>query len=377
MAGQGGASSGQDQSTSLDFLWAAVALVAAVLAIWFFGKNYIIKMVFMLKIIQLKIVSFFAPQAAAIEPYLQQYRNTPENMNFATFQFFMTEVGKYVSYPLAVLFIGLAAYLFFGNFSNRFTKVFNMDRLYDAEKKDWPQITPISKVDLIKEPINTGPWAMALSPMEFAKQHNLLREITETIYAAKVSERGVRVRVEVIRSKATAVFASQLGREWDSIENLPIYIRALFAAFAAKANQDRVGSKKLLDQISRSSEGGKLDFTGTDELLNKHKNHKEISKFLACHAYVTTVMASMLEYARTDGVFASSDFLWLKPVDRNLWYLLNSVGRQTPFAEVAGPFAHWLVENELQHRITTPMVEEAVNGLERAITDIIYSRDED
>ncbi len=52
-----------------------------------------------------------------------------------------------------------------------------------------------------------------------------------------------------------------------------------------------------------------------------------------------------------DGVQASADFLWLKPIDRRLWYMLNTVGRQTPFAEVAGPYAHWLAEREMGKRI--------------------------
>lgn len=376
MAGQGPPPQ-QDQSSSMDFLWGAVALVVAILAIWFFGKNYIISFVFTLKLWQIKLVSFFVPKSAELIPYLDNYRHFPQELSFLSFQFFMTSVGRFISYPVALLFFGLGGYLLFGNFSQRFNKIFTMQTLYDAEKKDWPQITPISKVNLIKEPINKGPWAMALSPMDFAKKYRLLKEINELVYGSKVSERGMRLRVEIIRSRALAVFASQLGHEWEGVDALPIYAKALFACFVAKANQDRNGCRELLERIARSSETGKLDFTGTDALIEKHKNCKVTPKIVAGHAYITTVMASMLDFARTDGVFASADFLWLKPVDRHLWYLLNCIGRQTPFAEVAGPFAHWLVEKELMHRITTPMVDEAVNGLHLALADVIYTKPED
>lgn len=367
----------QDQSSSMDFLWGAVAIVAAILATWFFGKNYIISFLFTLKLWQIKLVSFFVPRTAELIPYLDNYRHFPQELSFISFKFFMTSVGKFISYPIAALFFLLGGFLLFGNFAQRFNKIFTMQSLYDAEKKDWPQITPISKVNLVKEPIDKGPWAMALSPMDFAKKYRLLKEINEIVHGAKVSERGSRIRIEIIRSRALAVFAAQLGPEWEGIDALPIYSKALFACFVAKANQDRDASRILLNRIARSSEGGKLDFTGTEALLKKHKNCKVTAKIITGHAYITTVMASMLEFARTDGVFASADFLWLKPVDRRLWYLLNCVGRQTPFAEVAGPFAHWLVEKELMHRITTPMVEEAVNGLEIALADIIYTKNEE
>ena len=56
------------------------------------------------------------------------------------------------------------------------------------------------------------------------------------------------------------------------------------------------------------------------------------------------LIASLLEMARIDGVLASAEFLWLKPVDRRMWYMLNCVGRQTAVAEIAGLFAHWQAE---------------------------------
>lgn len=374
MSQQGGQ---QDESGSLDFLWATVAVVAIALLIWYFAKDIIIKYLFIYKIWQLDLASIFTTHALALIPYLQSYQQNPADLNFPTFQLLMTESGRFVRYPFALFFLGLASYLFFTNSTSRFRKIFNMEGLYAAERNDWPHITPISQVDLIKEPLDTGPWAMALSPMEFAKKYGLIREIKENIQGTSIRERGTRIKVEVNRQKAGAVFASQIGREWEGPQSLPIHTRALFAAFLAKGNQDRTGSQALLDQISASSSTGKLNFAGTDALIEKNKNAKGLSVILRNHAYVNTVMASMLEFARQDGVLAASNFLWLKPVDRNLWFLLNSVGRQTPFAEVAGPYAHWLTEKDLRHRVTTPMVEEAINGLEAAIKDILFTKEEE
>ena len=87
-------------------------------------------------------------------------------------------------------------------------------------------------------------------------------------------------------------------------------------------------------------------------------------------------MASMLELARTDGVLASAEFLWLKPLDRKLWYMLNSVGRQTAVPEIAGAFAHWTAEKKTKRALRVPMVDEAAKSLEVAMKEIIYEADE-
>ena len=95
------------------------------------------------------------------------------------------------------------------------------------------------------------------------------------------------------------------------------------------------------------------------------------------HAYVFTFMATMLEIARADGVLASAEFLWLKPLDRRLWYVLNAVGRQTCLVEVAGSFAHWLAEKKLGRGLRTPMIKEAVNSLEMAVEGMLYEGKEE
>ena len=99
-------------------------------------------------------------------------------------------------------------------------------------------------------------------------------------------------------------------------------------------------------------------------------------KVVEGNAYVLTVMASMIMAARADGVQASADFLWLKPLDRRLWYVLNSMGRQTPYTEAAGVYAHWLAEKEAGRKLIIPMIEMATNALEIALKELIYHPDE-
>ena len=112
-------------------------------------------------------------------------------------------------------------------------------------------------------------------------------------------------------------------------------------------------------------------------LLFKHVRSKRVGRAVSPHAYLYTVMASMLTLARRDGVLSVSEFLWLKPLDRQLWYVLNNVGRQTAFVEVSAPMAHWMVEKRLRRPLKVPMVEQAVEALDEALANIVINMDEE
>ena len=377
MAGQGGGGqSAQDQTGSLDFLWGAVALVIAVLVIWFLFKLQIVTGVLTLKYWELQVVGFFTHEVDPFLPVLDFYRHNPQQMTYPLMKTLMNDTGQFLAIPFAAICVILGIVLYFGSFATQYRHHHNLKTLYESEKKLWPQIIPTSKQDLLTTPINEGPWAMAMNPMEFAKKHKLLKEIHEQGRGAKISDRGMKLRVEIIPDKAEQVFMDQLGPIWEGVDKLNDYTKALYAAFVARAHHDRETSRKFLDQISASSADGQLDFSGMDKIIEKYRDSKIATAVVKQHAYITTVMASILQLSRTDGVLSSADFLWLKPIDRTLWYTLNNVGRQTSFPEVSGVMAHWHVERELQRKLSVPMVKEAVKGLEHAIAAVIYQPDE-
>jgi intracellular multiplication protein IcmP len=107
--------------------------------------------------------------------------------------------------------------------------------------------------------------------------------------------------------------------------------------------------------------------------MKKYQNTELVQDIVVKHAYMLSVLGALLVAARLDGVVPSSEFLWLKPVDRRLWYMLNSMGRQTPYVEVGGPFAHWRAEKEMGRRSLVPMIDEAIKALEVAVKEIKLS----
>lgn len=117
---------------------------------------------------------------------------------------------------------------------------------------------------------------------------------------------------------------------------------------------------------------GVPDYKFVNELLKKYADNPKVKEITSKHAYVYTVMASLLESARSFGVLASAQFIWLRPTNRLMWYTLNGVGRRVAFCEVAGIYAHWISEKVAEHAIERPYVIKAVDGLERALYDVKF-----
>ncbi len=369
--GQGGG--GGDQNQGLDLLWGVAFIVIVILALWFFARGPILQVIFYIKLFEIQIISIFTDSLEQTRIAISQYQNHPTYVSIDQLGVWFKQIGMPLRFVVAPILVILAAIIYFTHPTLKFNNVFTIQTLRESEKNNWPQITPVIHQDIAKEDIDEGKWAMSPSPMQFAKKYRLLEElpvINQKSYMQKKTE------VKVIQDRAEQVFSKQLGPVWRGIEKAPMHARALLAIFAAHSNQDKNNVQKLTAQLAQSSVTGKLDFTGIDEVLKKHYKGTAIQRALHGHAYLYGVLASTLEVARTGGVLSSSDFLWLKPYDRPMWYIVNTVGRRTCMSEIAGAISHWMAEKAIGRKLTQPMVKNAVKGLELAIKDIVYTPDE-
>lgn len=367
---QQGGGQGNDQSLALMWIFALFFITAAL--IWIYFHEPIVAFVFKVKLYQAQLVYYFTERLGTTINIIQT--TAPAQVTLDGMKAVSTIVGNYMRYPIMVLLGILAVILYASDVTLKFRKTYTMKRLLSQEKGNWPQIVPVTKLNLVEEDIDNGPWAMSVPPMEFAKKHNLLKT-TDLEYIQGAARRPVPVAA-LRRGRAKRVFILQLGVAWEGFEKLPPHRLALMAIFAARANSDRDVAAQKLAQIAISTEKGKLNFSGCKSLLKKYYNTEKVQRVVQRHAYVLPMMASLIQEARRDGVLACADFLWLKPIDRPLWYMLNSIGRQTPFVEVSGVFAHWLVEKEMGRPLKIPMVDEAVKALELSIREIVYQPDE-
>lgn len=357
--------SGSDNSMAP--VWIVILLFITAYFIWALAHQYIVSFVFTINIWQARLVNLFLNnQLLANQIYLMQTLD-PNTVNWDQMVTVMRAVGDYMRYPVICILVVLAFVLYNSNVTLKYRKTYDMKSLRAQEQFNWPAIMPIIKEDLVSQDINKGPWAMALTPMEFARKYNLLRK-DDALLDNPVP--GEEMTAGIRRGDTKRVFTMQLGPYWDGFERCSPQAYALSAVFMARMNRDRDAANNILKVLDKTFVDGKPDFSVARPVMKKYQNSELVQEVVAKHAYVLTVIASLLEAAREDGVVPSSEFLWLKPVDRRLWYMLNCVGRQTPYSEVAGPFAHWKAEKEMGRRSLVPMIDEAIRALEIAVKEV-------
>lgn len=365
--GQGGG------DNSMAPIWSVVGLFVAIFFIWKLGHTQIVKFLFFVTLIQAKLLYFFIGATRLSEDiYLMQTLN-PASVNWHQLQMVMSDVGSYIRYPIIIIIVIFSGFLFRSDITLKFRRAHSMKTLRAQEQKNWPAIMPVVKQDLVSIDINTGPWAMALTPLEFARKHKLLKKNDALM---DNPDPGLEMTAGVRRGDAKRVFTLQLGPVFNGFDHCPPHCAALAAVFMARMNRDRSAALKILAALDKSTSEGKPDYSVATSVLKQYENAENVQAVVSSHAYLLTVLASLLRGSRDDGVMPSADFLWLKIVDRRLWYMLNSVGRQTPYCEVGGPFAHWIAEKTTGRRSLAPMIDEAITGLEIAIKEIKLSPQE-
>ena len=249
-----------------------------------------------------------------------------------------------------------------------------------------------------------GPYARSPHPAQWCVDRGLLfndqgQAIQRPLLAGKKEKalwanipkpmRGTYYRLD--GRKAKKMMIEQLGRPMPSskklAEELSEYEQILFAVFSAfgHGSQAELGrANKVLDNLGRSF---KLYGVGYDskkpvalEKQGKHtlgqdetckaflKNHlsnpsKAVLEYFKRHYYIYTLLSSMGKTAKARSTLGTCDYLWLKPCDRQLHYVLNQVGRPTAWIEVAGVRSHLLAEERARRALQEPQVEEALAGL--------------
>ena len=359
---------------SLDFLWTIGIVMALALLVWHFGKVQIASIILHLRSYEIWVIEYVIRCADELD-FVKQHlgilerwrvfaeKNIGGEVDFSMLISISSSVGQFLRFPLTLLTVLGSVLIYFKGPDSLFKHTYSAKQLKMLEQHIWPQIIPVAKLNLVNEKISTPPWNMALSPMDYCKEHNLL-EVEKINDSYKTS-----LRV----SNAYQLLSLQLGSLWDGrVDELPPHLKALFAIFIARINGDKSGADALLKVISTSAKGVKLSFAGSKSLLAKHLSSKKVASILGAHRYLTTLMMSLLLAARESGVLATSEFIWLKALDRRMWYVLNTVGRPTAVAEVCGVFAHWLAETRLGIALVMPMVDEAIAGLEIAINEVAY-----
>ncbi|MDF1758683.1 MAG: type IVB secretion system coupling complex protein DotM/IcmP [Legionellaceae bacterium] len=352
---------------SLAPVWIMVLVLFSGYFLWRAGHTQIVAVIFYFNVLQASLIQVFI-QDDNLDSfvYLMQTLD-PSTVDFHQLLAFTEYIGSYVRYPVAVILLILCVFLYRSDLTVKYKKTHSMASLRKQEQKNWPAIAPVVPEDLVSVDISTGPWAMALTPMEFAYKYDLLKKNDLLL---DNSTPGLEMTAGLRRGDAKRIFTLQLGPSWSGFQNAPFHVQAIAAVLMARINRDKAAANDILFSLDKSFTSGKLKADIVPEVLKKYEQTELVQDIVVKHAYLLTVLASLLQGARSDGVVPSAEFLWLKVTDRRLWYMLNSIGRQTPFAEVGGPFAHWRAEQSMGRSCRAPMIDEAIKALEVAVKEV-------
>lgn len=121
-------------------------------------------------------------------------------------------------------------------------------------------------------------------------------------------------------------------------------IYALLAAYAFGGREGKADYEKAAAQLNHSCAGqrnGLPKLTVAQWIYDKYRNNEQARKLFAVHHWEYTYLYALFKLAKKNGKITHTNFIWLKPQDRILFYVLNTVGRATPHTEAAGAFAQY------------------------------------
>ena len=268
---------------------------------------------------------------------------------------------------------------------------------------------------ILAEPLDSGPWMAGRQPIQCAAAFGLLKGPDGSpIPASELLEEGRLANPASVwlrpgsqasfdRQRATAWLAGQLGAPWDGWDALPPHLKKLSLAWMLFATDRKREAQVLLDELSlsfrapqapsRARFSRRFPFVlpprpGHPYLLNCRLPGElaALARQLVCEgpcaealaphrSWANLALLSLYECARRKGVLPTSEFIWLRPVDRRLYYLCNNLGRRSVWPEIAGAWAHYQAEALLGRSdpafggLGEPHVEEACDALEAALFD--------
>jgi intracellular multiplication protein IcmP len=289
-------------------------------------------------------------------------------------------VGTFFQIPVTGIIIVLAIICAVRASPSRFKRQFDLDGLINELSKSFPVISAFAKRHLqLREPMVEDkilPADYALTPPEWIAHY-----ASDSL--GRLSEPSAKVAL-----------AAQLGQRWTCPEEVAPAARLLFVVFTLHLAERRSEALRLLGDAAASVANAKEDGeNGPATSLKLGSNlmkpidlllHKKLRdavwgpaiEIASRHAYVTTALMALLTAARIKaGVLAPAQFVWLKLVDRNLWYALHSLGYEikgvgryvhpNPRIEALGARNHWAAERIAGRPIVRPVLDEALATLRR------------
>lgn len=334
--------------------------------------------------------TYFSDEANYVYRNFGLQYQSPAYIPWSVIKGLIIYTGSFTRWPVAALLL-LAAYKAWScSVTHRYTRKLSIHSLLKNNVEVIPALAPVVNwgSSLLDEPYDEGPWRTARTPLQFAVENKVLlldgKPVPPKLVFTKMGNANEKSellkqpwsnKTSMDSSRLRSILAKQLGPSLTSSFDLPDYQKGLAAAFMAFGCGNKKEAQALLDQMNVSFRKPKdgtstwiIDTSGADELLKKHMNDDAVKDTTQHHScFVSTYLIALLTFARKKGVLPPAQFLWLRPLDKPLWYTLHQVGGRQPWAEGAGPWNHYQAEEVLGASIEEPEISEAVRGIEEAL----------
>ena len=379
-----------DSDSQMFLIFAGVVIVFFILPMLYAAHARSINAPFIaLTKFQLKAFLPFSEEARKL--WLELVSRDPGTLTWENITVILRYSGEWIRWPYALILFLLGGLAVLYGRTADLTRRFSMDSLLKNNAEQFPCLRPVvdrGKYLLSPESRDSGPWRIARTPAQFCLENGLLvdRE-NKPVPAGKALKNGMPDEnlkaygaMEFSKENATKVLTEQLGNKFDC---LLLYSECRFilaAAFMAYAEGDKKSCMDILDAVScsYSEENGicsvnlleQEDFLEKAEsLIMKHRTVLKDPLLLRHAAFELPWFMALLTRARQKGVLACSQFLWLRPLDRPLWYALNQCGGNTAWAEGLAAWAHYAAEEKAGTSLNKPHIAKAVHSLREALAE--------
>lgn len=172
----------------------------------------------------------------------------------------------------------------------------------------------------------------------------------------------------------TALIEAGLKRQLEGSSLRETRVEALFLSLLRMASSKPSGLG-LLEELAKAA-------TGTDpdgqvaSLVERHGLRADPAvialrdRIAADHGTVATMILAALDQARRACPCPSSAMMWLKRVDRGIWYAVSNLGRRAYHVEGMAAIAHYSAEVSSGTRSSAPQVDAATRTLVERFLDL-------
>ncbi len=371
------------------FMWIALfcILLFGVPAMYALHAGSINNALLELAHIELRPFTYFSDEAAIALERITAAK--PEALTWEQMQKVLHYAGTWFRWPCALLLLLLGTVSLFMGRTKGLTRHFTMAKLIEHNASAFACLCPIvgkGKDLLSPESHDKGLWRIARSPIQFAVEHGLLLDEQGNVFSeSDVLRNGLAYadlpaygHAYLHEEQTTAILQEQLGKPFTEFADLSPCRQALATAFLAYAAGDKTTCMNVLDALSASyiEKDGQAscpiaeqeDFAKMFQgIWEKHKALLNNTLVLRHTSFELPWFMALLTLARKKGVLASSQFLWLRPFDRPLWYALNQCGGRAAWVEAFAAWAHYAAEEKTGKPIEQAHVAHAVLRLKETL----------